>query len=245
MHDHTQQALQELRAWQQRMQAKPGLFSKLTRRIQHKANSLIPERIHQAITTLIKQMVRAVLTGSHYTTATPLRDALFSERETRVLQKIKTYRNTAMVEGGVTGAGGFLLALSDFPLLLTIKLKLLFEIAALYGHATEDYRERIYLLLIFQLTFSSPTQRRATYLKILDWQAHSKQLPESMHEFDWRTFQQEYRDYIDLAKLAQLLPVVGAPVGAVVNYRLLKKLGHTAMNAYRLRWFNEHPWNCE
>ena len=34
-----------------------------------------------------------------------------------------------------------------------------------------------------------------------------------MNQFDWRTFQQEYRDYIDLAKLAQMLPGVGAVVG--------------------------------
>ena len=27
----------------------------------------------------------------------------------------------------------------------------------------------------------------------------------------------------------------GAPVGAVVNYQLIKKLGKTAMNAYRMR----------
>ncbi|PIQ21942.1 MAG: ABC transporter-associated protein EcsC, partial [Cytophagales bacterium CG18_big_fil_WC_8_21_14_2_50_42_9] len=26
------------------------------------------------------------------------------------------------------------------------------------------------------------------------------------------------------------------PVGALVNYRLLQKLGKTAMNAYRMRW---------
>jgi hypothetical protein len=35
--------------------------------------------------------------------------------------------------------------------------------------------------------------------------------------------------------MAQLLPVIGAPVGVIVNYRLIKKLGITAMNAYRMR----------
>ncbi len=64
-------------------------------------------------------------------------------------------------------------------------------------------------------------------------------LPADIHQFDWRTFQQEYRDYIDLAKLAQLIPIIGAPVGAVVNYRLLQKLGTTAMNAYRMRWLEQ------
>ena len=56
-----------------------------------------------------------------------------------------------------------------------------------------------------------------------------------MNQFDWRSFQQEYRDYIDLAKMAQLLPGIGAVVGVVVNYKLIKKLGDTAMNAYRMR----------
>jgi hypothetical protein len=37
--------------------------------------------------------------------------------------------------------------------------------------------------------------------------------------------------------MAQLIPVIGAPVGVIVNNRLLKKLGVTAMNAYRMRVF--------
>ena len=35
-----------------------------------------------------------------------------------------------------------------------------------------------------------------------------------------------------------MIPPIGAPVGAVVNnYRLLDKLGETAIEAYRMRWF--------
>ena len=70
-------------------------------------------------------------------------------------------------------------------------------------------------------------------------QQHAQQLPEDIHQFDWRSFQQEYRDYIDLAKMAQLIPIVGAPIGAVVNYRLINKLGTTAMHAYQMRWLEE------
>ena len=135
----------------------------------------------------------------------------------------------------MTGAGGILLGLADFPLLLGLKIKLLFEIASVYGFDTKDYRERLYLLYIFQLAFCSDERRREIYSKLQDWENISSQLPEDIHEFDWRTFQQEYRDYIDLAKMAQLVPVIGAPVGAIVNYRLITKLGRTAMNAYRLR----------
>ena len=68
-----------------------------------------------------------------------------------------------------------------------------------------------------------------------NWDAYSKTLPEDIEQFDWRVFQQEYRDYIDLAKMVQLVPVIGAPVGIIVNYRLIRKLGITAVNAYRMR----------
>ena len=143
------------------------------------------------------------------------------------------------MEGGITGAGGILLGLADFPILLGIKLKLLFEIASLYGYNVGDYKERVYLLHIFELAFSSHQHRKNVYLKMVDWDNKSKALPEDIHQFDWRNFQQEYRDYIDLAKMAQLVPVIGAPVGAVVNYRLIKKLGITAMNAYRMRLLHQ------
>lgn len=68
------------------------------------------------------------------------------------------------------------------------------------------------------------------------WDEHVKTLPPDIHDFDWRNFQQEYRDYIDIAKMLQLVPGIGAAVGAIVNHRLTLKLGKTAMNAYRLRY---------
>ena len=39
----------------------------------------------------------------------------------------------------------------------------------------------------------------------------------------------------NLAKMAQLIPIIGAPVGAVVNWRLTQRVGDMAINAYRMR----------
>jgi hypothetical protein len=156
-----------------------------------------------------------------------------------VRKKIENYKTTAAVEGGVTGAGGILLGFVDFPVLIGIKIKLLFDIAVLYGFDVNDYKERVYLLHIFELAFSSDSHRRDVYLEMIDWENKSKQLPDDLNQFDWRNFQQEYRDYLDIAKMAQLIPVIGAPIGFVVNSRLIKKLGTTAMNAYRMRLTDE------
>lgn len=235
--DYERIARQELLRWQEAVQAPPGLLGSLAGDLQRRLNAAIPEKVHRAITAIIEQMTRAMLAGSSYTTAPPLATGSLRERERRIAERIEFFRKAAAAEGGVTGAGGIFLGLADFPLLLTLKLKLLFEIAALYGYSANDYTERLYLLYVFQLAFSNGEHRRHVYAKLPNW--HLQPKPASIDEFDWRTFQQQYRDYIDLAKLAQLLPVVGAPVGAVVNYRLLRKLGETAINAYRMRWFDE------
>jgi hypothetical protein len=232
-------ALSELTIWRHKMLQSPSLLNKVAQKMQRKMNSIIPEKIHKVITATIKQMIRVTLFGAGKTTRVQLAYTILAQKEAIVRERIKFYQKAAAAEGGVTGAGGFLLGLADFPLLLGLKIKMLFEIAAIYGYPLDDYRERIYLLHIFQLAFSSQEQRRQVYLQMVNWQEKRKTLPEDIHQFNWRTFQQEYRDYIDLAKMAQLIPVIGAPVGAVVNYRLINKLGNTAMNAYRMRWQEE------
>lgn len=239
MDAYSEKARTELKSWQKQMLRSPSLIDKLSKKTQDKINTWIPEKVHRAVTAAIKQMTRGVLFGSRYTTARPLRDINLQARELVVEEKVKFYRNTAAVEGGITGAGGILLGLADFPILIALKLKLLFEIASVYGFDPGDYKERVYLLHIFELAFSSPSHRKAVYLKMTDWEQKSKELPADIHQFDWRHFQQEYRDYIDLAKMAQLIPGIGAPVGVLVNYRLIRKLGITAMNAYRMRWFDQ------
>lgn len=225
----------ELHQWKLRMQRKPSFTGQLAKKLQVRINRVIPEKVHIAITTAIKHMIRAVCFGAEYTTPWPMGSGSLEAREARIRERIKFYRNTAAAEGALTGAGGILLGLADFPLWLTLKMKMLFEIAALYGYDVTRYKERIYLLHIFELTFSSQVHRNKVYAIIEHWQTYERQLPEDINEFDWRSFQQEYRDYIDIAKLLQLVPGIGAAVGAIVNHRLTEKLGNTAMNAYRLR----------
>ncbi|WP_119080294.1 EcsC family protein [Chitinophaga alhagiae] len=232
---HEQRMRVEMAVWQLKMQRRPNVVDRLSKSVQSRINRLIPDKVHNAITVTIKQMVRGVLYGSTYTAPKQPRFASLFDVEEAVLRRVDFYRKTAAAEGGITGAGGILLGLADFPILLGMKLKLLFDIATFYGFDVKDYKERLYILYIFQLAFSSQQHRRKVFDQIVDWKEKSKQLPDDINEFDWLSFQLEYRDHIDLAKIGQLLPVVGAAVGLVVNYRLVTRLGDTAMNAYRMR----------
>ena len=235
MNNYDENALAQLLIWQKKLMQRPSFLNNLFKKLQVKINSWIPEKIHQAITAAIKQLLRGVLFGAKYITSKPLLDKSFEVREMAVVERIKAYKNTAAIEGGITGAGGIFLGLADFPILIGIKIKLLFDIAGLYGFDVKDYKERVYILHIFELAFCSHVRRKEIYIKLMNWDTYSKTLPEDLEQFEWRDFQQEYRDYIDIAKMAQLVPIIGAPVGVIVNYRLLQKLGTTAMNAYRMR----------
>jgi uncharacterized protein (DUF697 family) len=224
----------DLSIWKKKMRRSPSLINRMSKGLQNKVNKIIPEKVHAVISNAIQHMTRLVLTGSRFTTPKPLLGADLKIRELEIKKKIKVYRNTATAEGAITGAGGLLLGLADFPLWLTVKMKMLFEIAALYGRNVNDFRERLYILYIFQLAFSSHANRKKTFELMEHWNDSDK-IPASINEVDWRTFQQEYRDYIDLAKLFQLIPGIGAAVGAYVNHKHTERLGNFAMQAYRMR----------
>jgi hypothetical protein len=225
----------EVKNWEKKMSGEPSFTNRIAKQFQDKINSYIPEKAHKAITDAIKHMVKAVIFGAKITSPKPFKSDDLDLTETRVKDKINVYKKTAAAEGGITGAGGILAGLADFPLLIAIKVKLLFEIAGLYGFDVKDYKERLYILHIFQLAYCSHKQRNAIFNQMQHWDEKAASLPGDINLFDWRTFQQEYRDYIDLAKMAQLIPIIGAPVGLIANYRLIGKLGITAMNAYRMR----------
>jgi hypothetical protein len=232
MVDYTMKVQEELHFWKRKMTKRSGLISRTSKKAQLKVNGLIPDKIHTVMTESIKNMVKATLIGSNITTKKrPSTVLSLYERDELFKEKLSSFRKTAVIEGAGTGAGGIMLGLVDFPLLLSIKMKFLFETATIYGFDPNEYEERLFLLHVFQLAFSSEETRKETMLIIENWE-EQKHL---ISDMDWRDFQQGYRDHIDLVKMFQLIPGFGAIVGAFANYNLLDQLGETAMNSYRLR----------
>ncbi len=229
---------EEIVEWKRKMMKRPGILARASKKAQTKVNQLIPEKIHQILTESIKNMVKVTLAGSDFTTKRQQGAGLTMKKKDQLLQKkLAAFRKTAAVEGAGTGAGGFLLGMADFPLLLSIKMKFLFDSASVYGYDPSRYEERLFILYVFQLAFSSDETRMEALEIVENWEQRKAELL----EVDWQEFQQEYRDYIDFVKMLQLMPGIGAVVGAYANYNLLDHLGETAMNAYRLRILKTPP----
>ncbi len=236
MSRYEEQAYEEIRAWKRKMVKRPKMVQRLTKQAQLKINEKIPNKVHEMITAAIKNFVNMTLKGSQLTTRNNQAvDTSLEDRDKLLADKLSTYRKTAVIEGAGTGAAGLLVGLADFPLLLSIKMKFLFEAANVYGFDTNEYEERVFILQVFQLAFSSAEKRQETMEIIENWEERKA----ALLELDWREFQQEYRDHIDFVKMLQLVPGIGAIIGAYANYNLLDQLGETAKNCYRMRWLNE------
>lgn len=233
--NYDEKAYDELLDWQRSIRKKGNIFNRISKQAQNKVNQWIPDKFHTIMTEAIKTMVKSVLTGTNLISKNEFsKTYTLEEKENLIKEQLDKYRKTATVEGAGTGAGGLLLGLADFPLLLSIKLKFLSDVAKIYQCDVSKYEERIFLLLVFQLAFSSDDKRIDTLRIIENWEQEKQRLV----DIDWQTFQQEYRDYIDLVKMLQILPGIGAVVGAYANYKLLDQLGDTAIYAYRMRYFN-------
>ena len=137
-------------------------------------NNLFPDKIRNLITDSIKNMVKLVLAGSEYTSKDPLMNASLEYRENLAKENLNFYRKLATASGAGTGASGFIVGLADFPILLSLKVKFLFEVASNYGFDVRDYKERLYMLYVFQLAFSSDKRRIEVYEQILDWDNYVK-----------------------------------------------------------------------
>ncbi|MCY8933156.1 EcsC family protein [Bacillus atrophaeus] len=225
--------LNEAFQWKMRFLRKSSMFERFSKGVQMKVNERIPEKIHAAVTESIKKMVEATMLGSNMIAFKKDTSSLSVREKDKLAKKtIASYQKMAAAEGIGTGAGGFMLGVADFPLLLSIKMKCLFTLSSIYGFDVKDRDERLYLLLIFQLAFSSEEHRKKVFSALENWETVKE-------DIDWRVFQQEYRDYIDVVKLFQLLPGIGAAVGGIANYKLLAQLGETARHVFHLRLLKE------
>ena len=229
----------EIANWEQKMFKSPGWLEKTSKTIGNRINHLIPPKVHNIITTTIRSIVRTALFGAEYTPSRPVQRTLNLESADEEAKELfALYQKIAVAEGAGTGAGGIMFSVVDFPALIAIKMKFLFELAHVYGYDTKYFSERVFILKTFQMTFSGPKSRARLLNSIKHWHVEKEQWrsdAEYSQSMDWETFQVEYRDAIDFRKMLQMVPGIGAFAGAWANYTILEELRETAVNAYRLR----------
>lgn len=234
-----------LERWQAEIKwQRAGLLKKWSLHWQRKLDGLIPTKVHDAMAQGVRIGVSSLLSGislisvdnrSLKQTPTSL-----EEIDAQLVPLLDKYKKWAAAEGAGTGAGGLILAGVDFPALISIKLKFLQEVALLYGFDIRDKPERVFLLQVFQLAFSSPERRQSNFDTVKHWEETSLQQRHTVAEsIMWRDFYMDYKQYIEFRKLLQILPGIGAVIGAWANHSLMDDLGKAAKHSYQLRYLQK------
>lgn len=221
--------------WKEKILKRSNVLERTTKKYQNAIYEKIPKKVNDILTSSVKGIVQSTIFGMEYIPKEqPKLGLSLAERDKLAKELLAKYKKIAAAEGAGTGFGGLFLGLVDFPALIAIKMKFLFELAHIYGYDTHNRKERLYLLYIFQLAFSSSEKRP----KLLDTIEYWDELDIDI-SIDWEQFQREYRDSIDFRKMLQIIPGVGAVVGLWANYTLLEALGKVGINCYRMRILNE------
>lgn len=160
----------------------------------------------------------------------------------------------AAAEGGVTGASGLVGMALDIPGLMTLALRTIYQTALCYGFELKGEEGRHVVLRIFSLASANSLREKEAALVSL------VAIKQMLLQQSWSQIQQAalatmgkealviaLRDLagqlgINLTKRKALniVPVVGAAVGAAVNASFIKDVGWAARRTFQEMWLLQH-----
>ncbi|WP_036688117.1 EcsC family protein [Paenibacillus tyrfis] len=141
----------------------------------------------------------------------------------------------ATAQGATTGFGGLFTLAIDIPAILGLSLKVLQEMAMVYGYDPNDKRERVFVIKCLQFASSDIVGKKAVLEELADFDNEHRQRDAISQLQGWREVVTIYRDNFGWKKLFQLVPVAGMIFGAVLNRSTLQDVAEAGKMLYRKR----------
>jgi hypothetical protein len=170
-----------------------------------------------------------------------LRDRPLEEIDRLARSLVSQNALMAALSGGGAGLGGFVLVAADVPILFTVNFRLIQQIGAAYGFPMRGPEFKPLVLAIFNVAASGSREAKSDALRELSVAgaafAHGS-------GYRGRPAQGTFREQIghvprEIAKslaarkLAQMIPVAGAAIGAGVNYWFTDQTAEAALMLFR------------
>jgi uncharacterized protein (DUF697 family) len=138
------------------------------------------------------------------------------------------------LEGGVLGLGGAITAAPDMVALIWIQSRMVFYIAAAYGYDPRDPMRPAELLAL-QGVYPSPAEARGALDgmgKLMAQALVEKALASQSRERLHRRLAGYLARHVARRYTGRLIPLIGAPIGAIQNARATKELGRLTLSYY-------------
>ncbi len=173
--------------------------------------------------------------GMKVETVEALRDEPLARLDPLAQRRLSENALLAAIEGGGTGLGGAALIAADIPLLFTINLRLLQQIAASYGFPMREPEYRSLVLGIYNAAAAGNQQAKNDAMREISVAAavfaqdgsYRGRAPSNTLRDQARNLPREIAKSLVERKLAQTIPLAGALVGAGVNYWFTSEVSKT------------------
>lgn len=159
-------------------------------------------------------------------------------------KQLKTSKQVATVQGGLTGITGAPGLVADIPSLYFLLFRTVHRIAICFGHPARSPAERRYLLQVVNVGHHLELrERRCALLELEELEdelyrrgATTEDLQRAMLAKTVQLLARKLTSTLLQRKAAQTVAFVGGAVGAVINRQLVEDVGLTAIHAYRRRF---------
>lgn len=257
--DYERAALRDLDRWQG---GDPSPIMQLVglamKPVDWAVDKVVPHAMMEQASDAIEKFLDVLAEGSQWTfqTDTILRDLRAKGLEAATIDDLRAApmdvldayarglfaENTllAALEGGGTGLGGALLMIADIPLLFSINLRLIQQIGAVYGFPVTGPEFRPLVIAIYNVAASGSKESKLEAMREISVAAaaFARDVPykgrvSGTFRDQSRQMPREIAKALLSRKVFQAVPLVGAVVGAGVNYWFTQEVAETAFQLFR------------
>lgn len=155
-------------------------------------------------------------------------------------------RGGAAVEGATAGVAGVVGLVADVPALYGLLLKMIQEVAQVYGFHVKPAAERMHIIKVLDAGHYLESEKKQRAMADLDQLGQQIRLGlknEDLERFLFYKGLQTVARHVSVSlaqrKIGQAVFVVGSVIGASVNQQLARDTGQVAFHAYRRRFLRE------
>ena len=163
-------------------------------------------------------------------------------------QQVASLRFSSMIQGGITGTGGYLLLGVDFPLMIIINLRVVQIIGLCFGHEVNHPFEMMVVLKLFHAA-TLPKRFQSIAWNQLNNELKNNQRfmyngKDEFTNFEWldlpmKQLLKALAIRISKRKVLQGLPLLSIGIGAYGNYQLTKNVSNFAIRFYQKRHYTQ------
>lgn len=149
----------------------------------------------------------------------------------------------AGTEGFATGLGGTATMVADVGAVIVLAFRTIHKIAMCYGYEVKTQEDKEFVLNILSVSGANSMKEKKEALLALKSDFLQKKIIEELLMSNLvKKVAKQLGINLTKRKLMQIMPIVGAGIGAAVNASYIYDIAWTARRSYQLKWLTDNKY---